>query len=611
MCGIAGIFNLDSDRPVSDDELRAMIATMPHRGPDARGAQVLAPGAGFGHVRLAILDLVPESNQPFAIDGGAYVITYNGEIFNYVELREELEGLGHAFRTRSDTEVLVRAYATWGADAVNRLNGMWAFAIWDRDRDELFCSRDRFGIKPFSYTEHDGRFLFSSEVKAMLAIAPELARPDHEALSQLLRSSVGGRSHRTCFAGVRRLPPAHNMIVRRSGIRLERYWDYPTDTMDGITAEEAAAGVRERLVDALRLRMRSDVPVGTTLSGGVDSSAIVCLLRSFYDDPHETFTASYAGESYDESDDAVALATRLGMNPNRLPAQDEDFLPTLRKVVHHLEAPVYNPAVFPLWNIMRGAREKVTVVLEGQGADELFGGYVRSAYPFSVLDHLAGGRLLSAAKAFRWNLRVCGAPATLMWTGRALAPWVHRFYRRIRGDERVYLGPLRDAAGGSPARRNGRMPGVLNRHLRDQHEGTLVDLLHYGDAISMAFSLESRLPFMDYRLVEYAFRIPGHLKVGEGRGKLVLRNAVRRDVPLEVIDSRRKLGFPTPIAKWFRERPDVTIEPILQGAACRERGLFDPAAVDATIAQHCAGRDHSYNLFRWTITELWFQEFID
>lgn len=374
MCGIAGIYNMSTHQPVRSEHLEAMIATMPHRGPDAQATLLMDDRTGFGHARLAILDLAPESNQPFQIDRGDYSITYNGEIFNYIELREELEMLGHRFRTKSDTEVLIRSYAVWGEDCVRRFNGMWGFSIYDRARDILFCSRDRFGIKPFNYVQCEGQFLFGSEIKALLAVVSGLAEPNYDALSMLLRASHGAHLQQTCFQRVLRLPPAHNLIVTRDSVSLKRYWDYPTDTYDDIHPDEAAKQIRQHLIDALRLRMRSDVPVGTTLSSGVDSSTVVCLLRTFYEGQHETFTAKYSGKQADESAQAERLSRSLNMDPNSIPAFAGEFLPQLRQVVRHLESPHYSPATMLVWNIMASARKKVTVVLEGQGSDELLAG---------------------------------------------------------------------------------------------------------------------------------------------------------------------------------------------------------------------------------------------
>ncbi|MBX9791893.1 MAG: asparagine synthase (glutamine-hydrolyzing) [Pirellulales bacterium] len=613
MCGIAGIYNLYSTRPVTTGELESMLATMPYRGPDAHGTQRFGERAGFGHLRLSILDLRPESNQPFEIDGGDLVITYNGEIFNYIELREELEALGHHFRTESDTEVLLRAYKHWGPAVMPRLNGMWAFAIYDRRQDTLFCARDRFGIKPFNYLVHQGRLLFASEIKAILALDSDLAQPDYESLSRVLRASVGARGERTCFANIRRLPPAHTLTATRHGIKIERYWDYPLDTLHGVSFADSAQRVHDLLVDSLRLRMRSDVPVGLTLSGGLDSSALACLLRNFFYGDFDTFTAAYQGESYDESGDAQQLAESLEMRSNLIPATQGDFLGTLRQVVRHLESPTHSHAVFPLWNIMRAARRRVTVLLEGQGADELLAGYKSNFYE-ACRQQLRRGKLRQAYSEMRWAAHTVGAVNALLMAAReANPPFLPRVFRRLRGDGGVYIGPLQHCTERPESeRRILHASDRLNASLIRQMEGGLVDLLHYGDAMSMAHSIESRLPFLDHRLIEFCLRIPGDFKYRDGLGKLVLREAVRKEVPARIIDTRAKLGFPTPIARWFRERPDLTIYPVLHSAACRQRGVFAPQAIDAAIARHIAGQiDLSSNIYRWIITELWFQEFID
>lgn len=622
MCGIAGIVNLASDRPVDAGALERMIATMPHRGPDAAGTYVCNDRVGLGHVRLAILDLSVESNQPLVIDDGDYAVTYNGEIFNYIELREQLEQLGHTFRTRSDTEVLLRAYKQWGEDAVPKLNGMWAFAVFDRRRDVLFCSRDRFGIKPFYYAERAGRLLFASEVKAMLAVESGLARPNYRALSDLLRTSVGGDNTDSCFADVKRLAPAHNMVVDRNGARHYRYWDYPVEADETISAESAAVRMRELLVDSVKLRMRSDVPVGITLSGGVDSSSIACLLRSFHKERLDTFTASYGPSLHSEEDRARRLAESLDMRHCAVPVEIDDVVGLLRKVVYHLDAPHTAPATLPLWNIMQNARRNVTVLLEGQGADELLAGYANQCLPCALADMAARGRLLQipaelyhgmATARGHGRLGYAGAGRYWLTLARAMVPAAHETFRRLRGDEAVYVGPL--AREMHRPRRTRRTPPIrerLNAELRRQHEGTLVHLLHYGDAMSMAHSLESRLPFLDYRLVEFAFRLPGRLKHAHGRGKTVLRRAVRGTVPDDILDNRVKLGFVTPIARWFREHPDETVNRVLQSEACRSRGIFDHRAVGRLVEKHRSGkRDYSHLFFRWMAAELWFEQFID
>lgn len=614
MCGIAGVFQLQSTDPIDRSRLDAMATALHHRGPDARGVATYG-GAGLVHTRLSIIDLSSHSNQPFESEDGRFSISYNGEIFNFVELRKDLEALGHRFRTPGDTEVLLHAYEEWGGECVTRLNGMWAFAILDRRRDELFCSRDRFGIKPFVYSLSPKRFTFASETKALLAFDPALARPDYSSLSMILRSASGYRMEETCFEGIKRLPPAHNMLVRRDSVEIRRYWDYPTETDHSIGFDEASEELRALLRDAVRIRMRSDVPVGSTLSSGVDSSAVVCMVRDvFKEGHHDTFTASYPGEAFDESERAARLALDLGMSPHRVPAIPGDFLECLERCVWHLEGPIRSPAVLPLWNIHRLARTRVTVVLEGQGADELLAGYPHPSFVPAIRQLVRSGRATQAARELRRQIGTLGIKPVALFGARALFPWAQGVFTRMRGDSLVYAGALAAAKPQPTGRIQAAPPmdDLLNHELRSQHEGGLVNLLHYGDAISMAHSLESRLPFMDYRLVEFAFRLPGHFKLRDGYGKAVLRKAIENDVPHDIVWKRSKLAFRTPVARWFRERPEETVYPVLKSERCRKRGLFDPRALDAALEKHRSGRvDLSHIIYRWLMTELWFQRFID
>lgn len=613
MCGIAGIYNQTSGQPVMEQELASMLYTMPHRGPDASGIWRGAQGIGLAHVRLAIIDLRPESNQPFASSDGDIVMTYNGEIFNYLELRQELKDLGHQFRTNSDTEVLLTAYRQWGQDVCRRLNGMWAFAIYDRRKDLLFCSRDRFGIKPFYYAVIDGRLIFASEVKALLAISRKLAAIDPGAVSKLMRASIAGHVPEHFCRGVRRLPSAHNMIVERSGnLLLKRYWDYPATIDRSISFEAACERFRELLLDSIRLRMRSDVPVGTTLSGGVDSSTIVCLLRTFYNGEHQAFTAEFKGTEYDESVAAGHLASRLELTHHRIASLPFDFLGTLTRIVHHMDGPTQCPATVPLWNIMRSMRGRIVVALEGQGADELLGGYYRQA-PAAVFDAVRAGHWRQAGRHLQWLVRHSSPLRAGLELTRAIMPSSHLTWRLLRGDESVYSGCLAKGPDKHADRGDAPIyPESLANELRRNHEGGLSTLLHYGDVISMAHSMESRLPFMDYRLVEFVFSLPGEFKVRDGSGKVLLKEAVRGLVPEFIIDNPYKLGFVVPIREWFRDQPDETVYPVLLSDRCRQRGLFEPKALERALRRHVSGRvDLSSQIFRWLTLELWCQELFD
>ncbi|MCY4011090.1 MAG: asparagine synthase (glutamine-hydrolyzing) [Gammaproteobacteria bacterium] len=617
MCGVVAI--LDSrGKPASPVEIGRVLETIRHRGPDGTGTWCEVDGVGLGHVRLAVIDLSRDSDQPFVSNDGSLVITYNGEIFNYLELRTELAGLGHTFRTRSDTEVLLAAYAEWGHDVCSHLNGMWAFAIYDVRKRELFCSRDRFGIKPLYYASVGERLLLASEVKALLAAEPTLAQLEPSAVSKLMRASLSGHVPEHFCRGVRRLPAAHNMVAKPGGEPVfTRYWDYPASIDRGVTFEAACEQFRALLVDAVRLRMRSDVPVGTTLSSGMDSSSLVCLLRTFYDGEHQAFTAKFADSEDDESVAAGRLARELGMSHFSIPTS-VDFLPTLERVVHHMDGPTECPATLPLWNIMRAMRERIVVCLEGQGADELLAGYYQTVAPAAVVDAVRLGQWRQAGVALRAALlprdegRRGGIRGGLEFA-RAAVPSAHRAFRRIRGDEPVYSGVLAGGPDAQPERDNApHYREALSNHLRRSHERGLATLLHYGDAISMAHSIESRLPFLDHRLVEFVFGLPGEYKLRDGRGKALLREAVRGDVPDSILRDRPKLGFVVPIRDWFRSEPDATVLPVLLSRRCRERGLFNPKALERALRRHISGRvDLSNQIFRWLTLELWCRDALD
>lgn len=614
MCGIAGIYNFKSDIPVTTMDLESMISTIRHRGPDASGTVIPNHGVGLGNVRLSVIDLNPESNQPFMIDDNEFVISYNGEIFNYIELREELSTLGHKFCTKSDTEVVLRAYKEWGEEAVNRFNGMWAFAIYSRKQDMLFCSRDRFGIKPFYYVIHEGRLIFASEVKAIIAFDRRFSDPDYTKISRFLRSSIEAQNEDTFFKQVKKLKPACNMIVNKEGVKFRRYWNYPVDIQEDLDFEDAATQLRELLRDSLRLRMRSDVPVGITLSGGIDSSTLVCLLRTFSSSLYETFTAAFPDERIDESSRAASLSLELGMNFNKITILPKDeFLINLRRVVYHMDAPTHSPAVLPLWNIMKKMKEKVVVAIEGQGADELLAGYAAACFSAVFFDEIRNFSWNEAFCNLRWQIKTYGWMQTIMYALRVEFPSLHKLHRIIRGDNGLYNAEFKDIGSDSTQRED--VPVFadhLTTRLYKYHTGGLRALLHYGDAISMAHSIESRLPFMDYRLVEFCFRLPGHMKFRNGHSKAVLKRAVRCDVPGWILNTRSKLGFATPIARWFRDYPDQLIYPVLFSQESRNRGIFDPIKLNKMLEKHRSGRaDISQIIFRLIGIELWFQECID
>jgi asparagine synthase (glutamine-hydrolysing) len=402
-------------------------------------------------------------------------------------------------------------------------------------------------------------------------------------------------------------------VASNTGFVVSRYWDYPEPDSSGWTLQEAARRVRALLSDSVRLRLRSDVPVGTALSGGLDSASIAVLVREHNAREHHAFTATYPDSAGDESAAAQRVARNTDIKLHFVPATAEDFLPTLRRIVRHMESPTYSPAVIPLWKIMEAAREHVTVLLDGQGADEAFGGYTRDCAMHAAWDQARQLHLGRALSDIAGQIRIRGTVETMLFSGRTLAPGSHGLGRRLRGDEAVYAGPLREPLE-DPSEEPNVLPfsAGLSSALKGQHRGTLVDLLHYGDAIGMAHSLELRSPFVDHRLVELAFRLPSPFKVRQGIGKVVLREAMEGLVPLDVRMNPMKLGFPVPIADWFRRWPERTWQPVLRSEACRSRGLFDRPALERLLRLHTQGtRDVSNELLRWITTEIWFQEFVD
>lgn len=632
MCGLFGVVNLSNDRDIDEARFGCALATLRHRGPDAENAKRFGANAVLGHTRLAIIDLGEQSNQPMSLRG-RYWLLYNGEIFNYLELRQELEGLGATFVTSGDAEVLLQAYAFWGEDCVARFNGMWAFAIYDVRENRLFCSRDRFGEKPFNYTIVDGQLIFASEIKAILAYRPELARPEFNAISNFCRTSVGAQHAQTWFKDILRLPPGHNLTVRDGAPRIDRYWRYPSSVNHRISFDEAREEYASLFQDAVRLRMRSDVPLGLTLSSGIDSTSIAYAMRKIDASPHHCFTSRFgpreglerdrsiyaSGGSIDEAIVAGQVARELDFDSHVVDTDYSDFVSLLSRIIYHLESGNSSPAVIPLMQLLADARRHVTVLLEGQGADELLGGYVANVLWPAIGDLVNGGRLREAQRSlcefsqtYHLGYSVKMALRDLSSDFSALS----RLQQWLRGIDKIFGPAARDYTPikDYPYLADERGANGLSQRLMRQHSGGLVNLLHYGDALSMANGVESRMPFLDYRLVEFVWPLPSHFKVKLGVGKHLHRRAMRGLVPDRIVDQKAKFGFNSPISKQFKCMRSGVEDPIevLSSSRCANRGIFDPKALRAVIDTHRAGRhDHGPLLFRLLSVELWFRRFID
>lgn len=633
MCGIFGIVRLQNDTAPFDLSLaQTALLKMQHRGPDAHNITQLSDNVLFGHLRLSIIDLSTSNNQPFADATNRYFLTYNGEIYNYLEIKQTLCEKGYSFRTNGDTEVLLNAYIEWGSDCVKQFNGMWAFAIYDKQENTLFCSRDRFGVKPFYYAFHEKHFIFASEIKAIITYFTNLKSPNYNIISNFCRKSLGAQTEETWFLGIQRLLPSHHLSIGKN-TKIERYWTYPTE-IDDMNFEAACEQYQALFIDAVKLRMRSDVPVGTTLSGGVDSPSIIAALRSFYDGKHDTFTAFSDASFYTENDkylyqDNIDLGEKsivqelnqtFNLNEHIQTIDYQNYTKKLQNIIYYLETPHPFTTVFPLSQLYAAAKKELRVVLEGQGADELLGGYVHQIIFYTLFDLLKTGQWKNFWKELKYFQQHYSLKFALLSFFRTLnINILQQIYAKANGINQLYKGALKeytyikDSPFETPKFKNS-----LNKILFEQHTGVLVSLLHYGDALSMMHSLESRLPFMDYRLVEFVFKMPTDFKIREGFGKYLHRKAlanlttVQQSKVAELLQNRLKIGFHSPTAVLFSSDAPDSPASILLSEKCLKRGLFDEKTLHLMIQSVRKGKGiYGAQLFRLLGVELWFREWID
>jgi asparagine synthase (glutamine-hydrolysing) len=601
MCGLCGVVELG--RPPERSTVEGWLDDLAHRGPDGRGLFADDAGACLGHLRLAIIDLSDAGLQPMA--DGSLQLLHNGEIYNYLELREELRGKGHRFRTETDTEVILAAYREWGERCVERLNGMWAFVIWNGDRRTLFASRDRLGVKPFYYRRDGGRFAFASEPWLLRRGGANL-----HAVRDYLEQGYLDQDEETFFDGVVRLPPAHSLTFGPDGLRLQRYWQLePRDP-----PADPVAAVRETFLDAVRLQLRSDVPVGTCLSGGIDSSAIAVGVRHHGHERQKTVTAYFEDAGFDERPYAQAVVDRTGAEAHWVSFTPSELVDDLPAIVQAQGEPFGSTSICASWYVMREAkRAGLTVMLDGQGGDELFGGY-RAFFGYRLADLLRGGRLGEATAELRAFAAVNGP----RWAAVALVgPHVPERVRlaaraRLRGAAALAAPELRQLE--TPAASNGSVfPDRLRRQLQlVLTRRGLPELLRYEDRNSMAHSLEARVPLLDHRLVELAFALDGSELIRRGETKSVLRRALADLLPPAVRDRRDKLGFATPEPRFFRSALGDLAADVFASRSFRERGLVDIRAAERRLEAHRRGDlVAGMELWRTLNLELWARRFLD
>ena len=628
MCGISGYFSADHPRPDGQQRLEALGHAIRHRGPDGHGEWLSDDGrVGLAHVRLAIIDLVTGA-QPMQSDSGC-VITYNGEIYNYLELRAELGAAG--FRTHSDTEVILRAYERWGADCVDHLRGMFAFAIWDPARQSLFVARDRFGIKPLYYTVQDGAFYFASEVKALCPFLPQIQThlPGlHDYFS--FQFCLGGK---TMFEGVQQLLPAHCGYV---GIdlapKLRRYWEVRYDLDWGHTERYFVERVRERLMQSVDLHMRSDVEVGAYVSGGLDSSLVASLARERQMDARmQAFTGKFAiGEAFDESRYAVALAAEHNLQLHQLDITEDDFVRDIAKVIYHLDSPVAGPGSFPQFMVSRLAGQHVKVVLGGQGGDEIFGGYARYLIAYweqcikGALDGtMNNGNFVVTYDSIIPNLQTLREYKPLIqefWAEGVFDTRDKRYFRLINRSNT--FGKIVDWSRlGQPNSfdefkqvfwgENVQKESYFDSMTHFDFKTLLPALLQVEDRMSMAHGVESRVPFLDHPLVELLATIPANIKFQNGQLKRLLRIAFIDKLPKAILERKDKMGFPVPLQTWLKQggRAREFVQDLFASRRAREREYLSASFdIDKLID---GGSAFSRNLWAFLSLELWQQQFHD
>jgi asparagine synthase (glutamine-hydrolysing) len=625
MCGIVGVFDTVARRQISRELVGRMNDSQIHRGPDAGGAH-FEPGLGLGHRRLSIIDLAT-GQQPLFNEDGSVVVVFNGEIYNYQLLIPELTRLGHSFRTKSDTEVIVHAWEAWGARCVERFRGMFAFALWDRGKETLFLARDRLGVKPLYYAMlEDGTLIFGSELKALLA-HPGLRREldpcaieDYFALGYIPEP-------RTIFLGASKLPAGHVLSIRR-GQTLStpaQYWDVKFTVSSPVTEEQACVDLLARLQESVRLRMISDVPLGAFLSGGVDSSAVVASMAGLTDEPVNTCSISFSDPAYDESVYAQKVADRYHTRhfTDRVESEDFDLIDKLAQVY---DEPYADSSAIPTYRVCQLARQHVTVALSGDGGDESFGGYrryrlhlmeerARRAVPFALRRPLFGmlGRAYPKAD---WAPRWLRAKTTLEALARdSVEAYFHSMsIMRDAMRHQLYSAAFRHKLAGYSA------VEVFRKHAATANQDDPLALIQYidlktylvddintkVDRASMAHSLEVREPLMDHPLVEWLATLPSALKVHHGEGKYLFKRALEPRLPAEVL-YRPKMGFAVPLAAWFRGPLRQRVGAAILGERLTATGLFNRAYLEHLVSAHQSGaRDYSAPL--WTL--LMFEAFL-
>jgi asparagine synthase (glutamine-hydrolysing) len=633
MCGINGIALSGRSRETIDvRRVERMRDVLVHRGPDDCGLYI-KDGVGLGHRRLSIVD-VAAGHQPMTNEDGTHHIVYNGEIYNHAEFRERLEARGHQYRTHCDTETILHLYEEEGAAAVEHLRGMFAFAIWDERRREMFIARDRLGVKPLYYVHaDDGSLYFASEIKSLLECRAVRAEINFTALPDYLANHATS-GEETLFRGVKRLLPGHTLLWRDGHVEIKEYWDVNfTEDQGGERRrdEDYIEEWTELFRESVRLRLMADVPLGMFLSGGIDSSAIAAMMSRMVTDPIKTFSVAFDEREANELEYARMVARSFGTDHHEITINPAEFFAALPKLIWHEDEPLAHPASVPLYFVSRLASEHVKVVLTGEGSDETLAGYDR--YRKTIYNLSLGARYHSVtnealrgiirrqleqsptASKFRQKLRrtfLCLPPdiESIYFDNFAVFPRAMQ-HALLTPETIERTGSLDPYSNMRPFFEGTQTTTLLDRLLYADIKTYLHELLMKQDQMSMAASIESRVPFLDHKLVEFTARLPERLRLRGWTTKYVLRRSMSGILP-EAIIKRRKMGFPVPLAAWFRGPFRPVIEDYVLSERAAARGLFDETFVRTLVAEHQSGaRNHTERLWALVNFEMWMRQFID
>lgn len=616
MCGIAGIFNFDTSL-VAKDSIEKMIEAIDYRGPDDKGYYV-EDSIGLGHCRLSIIDLSEAGHQPMADKDESLWIIYNGEIYNYVELREELKKLGYRFKSHSDTEVVLYSYKEWGVNGLNKLNGMWAFAIWNTKKKELFCSRDRFGIKPFYYYYDKKGFAFASEIKSLLELGIK-REANEDLICDFLAYGMLDHTDETFFTNIKKLPPASWSLIKENGeVTTKKYWDFEiSNEFDEVKKnnQKDAEDFLDLFIDSVKLRMRSDVPIGSCLSGGLDSSSIVCVLNDLLKktnnsniaERQKTISSCSEQKSYDEREYIEEVLAETGAEKNYVFPKPEDFIKELDDILWHQEEPFASTGIYAQWEVMKKVKNRdLKVMLDGQGGDENLCGY-RKFYMFYLR------KLLKKRKYFlflREFTRFFTSPGVLRTLRIKDGLRYFGFGNKLLGLESLFapefLRKIKERELGFGYKEN------LGERIKDDiTTWSLPVLLRYEDKSSMAHSIETRLPFLDYRLVEQMASLPLSQKMYNGWTKFILRESMKGTIPEKIRLRKSKLGFSTAEELWFKKVLNKNIKTVINESRFLSSYINKEILIE-NLNKFFSGKSilSSEVFFRFYILELWGQKFI-